>query len=241
MEGAMSANLRATASKATLNVLATAVSVLATGVAGCMLMLAVVPAEAAVLAPVFNITPGAIIGVDPNTGNPIVFYVFELGQTTHFNDDVLMTNPNAVPALTSITATLKPLGPDFTDKVVKVTPTTGGSGNCLSNPSTNPLGDGTFCMLSFDLLISPTDFDHNVGFTDVTVNGELMINGAFSPVGSVQFEVLVMDLPGGAPEPTTWAMMLLGFAGLGYMGYRRTSKLPSIWSAPTAATTRSAR
>jgi hypothetical protein len=24
----------------------------------------------------------------------------------------------------------------------------------------------------------------------------------------------------GAPEPSTWAMMLLGFAGLGYAGYR---------------------
>ena len=25
----------------------------------------------------------------------------------------------------------------------------------------------------------------------------------------------------GAPEPSTWAMMLLGFAGLGLAGYRR--------------------
>ena len=26
---------------------------------------------------------------------------------------------------------------------------------------------------------------------------------------------------GAVPEPSTWAMMLLGFAGLGYAGYRR--------------------
>jgi hypothetical protein len=26
----------------------------------------------------------------------------------------------------------------------------------------------------------------------------------------------------GAPEPTTWAMMLLGFAGLGVAGYCRS-------------------
>jgi hypothetical protein len=25
------------------------------------------------------------------------------------------------------------------------------------------------------------------------------------------------------PEPSTWAMMLIGFAGLGYAGYRRAS------------------
>jgi Ice-binding-like/PEP-CTERM motif len=32
--------------------------------------------------------------------------------------------------------------------------------------------------------------------------------------------------PGGspAPEPSTWAMMLLGFAGLGFVGYRRAAK-----------------
>ena len=28
--------------------------------------------------------------------------------------------------------------------------------------------------------------------------------------------------PGGVPEPSTWAMMLLGFAGLGYAAYRTT-------------------
>jgi hypothetical protein len=27
-----------------------------------------------------------------------------------------------------------------------------------------------------------------------------------------------------APEPSTWAMMILGFAGLGFAGYRRAGK-----------------
>ena len=30
------------------------------------------------------------------------------------------------------------------------------------------------------------------------------------------------------PEPSTWAMMLLGFAGLGFVGYRRSRKAVSI-------------
>ncbi len=34
-------------------------------------------------------------------------------------------------------------------------------------------------------------------------------------------------IPSGMPEPSTWAMMLLGFAGLGYAGFRRTPK-PSL-------------
>jgi hypothetical protein len=32
------------------------------------------------------------------------------------------------------------------------------------------------------------------------------------------------------PEPSTWAMMILGFAGVGFMGYRRKSK-PALMSA----------
>ena len=32
----------------------------------------------------------------------------------------------------------------------------------------------------------------------------------------------------GVPEPSTWAMMLIGFAGLGFAGYRRASKARAI-------------
>jgi len=28
----------------------------------------------------------------------------------------------------------------------------------------------------------------------------------------------------GVPEPSTWAMMILGFAGIGYMAHRRSRK-----------------
>ena len=33
-------------------------------------------------------------------------------------------------------------------------------------------------------------------------------------------------LPSSAPEPSTWAMMLAGFAGLGFVGFRRSRKQP---------------
>jgi hypothetical protein len=35
---------------------------------------------------------------------------------------------------------------------------------------------------------------------------------------------------GAVPEPSTWAMMILGFAGLGFMAYRRKSK-PALLAA----------
>jgi hypothetical protein len=46
--------------------------------------------------------------------------------------------------------------------------------------------------------------------TDITHQGPF--NAAFSLSGVT------------VPEPSTWAMMLLGFAGLGFVGYRRTRK-----------------
>jgi hypothetical protein len=39
-----------------------------------------------------------------------------------------------------------------------------------------------------------------------------------------------VTLAGAVPEPSTWAMMLLGFAGIGFIGYRRKSK-PALMAA----------
>jgi hypothetical protein len=33
------------------------------------------------------------------------------------------------------------------------------------------------------------------------------------------------EIKSGVPEPSTWAMMGLGFAALGYAGFRRTRKV----------------
>jgi choice-of-anchor C domain-containing protein len=41
--------------------------------------------------------------------------------------------------------------------------------------------------------------------------------------GGVFFDNLSV-VAGGVPEPATWATMLIGFAALGYMGYRRRAK-----------------
>lgn len=35
-----------------------------------------------------------------------------------------------------------------------------------------------------------------------------------------------LDATSAVPEPSTWAMMMLGFASLGFMAYRRKDKLP---------------
>ena len=53
--------------------------------------------------------------------------------------------------------------------------------------------------------------DSNYFFTDLPDSG----------AGSV---TVTPATPGGVPEPSTWAMMLAGFAGLGFLGYRQTVK-----------------
>jgi PEP-CTERM motif len=36
------------------------------------------------------------------------------------------------------------------------------------------------------------------------------------------------DMGSSVPEPSTWAMMMLGFAGLGYAAFRRSAKAPTL-------------
>jgi len=41
--------------------------------------------------------------------------------------------------------------------------------------------------------------------------------------GGANWALDTVSVTDGVPEPSTWAMMILGFAGIGFMAYRRTS------------------
>jgi PEP-CTERM motif len=66
----------------------------------------------------------------------------------------------------------------------------------------------------------------NGGQTDYASNGYVLLSAlpqfdrvfATSSSNSFEFDNVVA----GVPEPSTWAMLLLGFAGLGYAGFRRS-------------------
>jgi hypothetical protein len=72
--------------------------------------------------------------------------------------------------------------------------------------------------------------------TGLTIGTPIIALGSFNEVatvnpstGVVETTLLNINSPHGmdflaAPEPSTWAMMLLGFAGLGFMGYRASAK-----------------
>jgi hypothetical protein len=59
-------------------------------------------------------------------------------------------------------------------------------------------------------------------------NGTLSFN--VDPFFGTANRTAVFDLTAAIPEPSTWAMMLLGFASLGFMAYRRKSK-PALMAA----------
>ena len=41
-------------------------------------------------------------------------------------------------------------------------------------------------------------------------------------------EIATVAVAGAVPEPSTWAMMILGFAGVGFMAYRRRNQTASL-------------
>jgi hypothetical protein len=92
--------------------------------------------------------------------------------------------------------------------------------------------NGSYTTLSFDLtsasagniltLASFTATHYNTGDDDVFFGSDIKLaDGSTGNVGA-----LLAGDPGvqaAVPEPSTWAMMILGFFGVGFMAYRRRS------------------
>ena len=100
----------------------------------------------------------------------------------------------------------------------------GSGANFLSTPlaATTP---GSLTYASADLLVTLTDFnfkipnDGGTGFNRVSAFSPSPDSvGTDNAVGEFTLNVSAV------PEPSTWAMILLGFAGIGFMAYRRKSK-----------------
>jgi hypothetical protein len=90
----------------------------------------------------------------------------------------------------------------------------------FSGPSVLPITDVTVDSLS---TLDPTSVSFTASSIDVNVAGK-----GFSP-GS---EEIVLDISTSgtpaAPEPATWAMMLLGFVGLGLVGWHGSRKAAGL-------------
>ncbi|MEH2534032.1 hypothetical protein V1277_006673 [Bradyrhizobium sp. AZCC 1588] len=64
-------------------------------------------------------------------------------------------------------------------------------------------------------------------FTITSINGQLMTDVSLTAINGATFEDVRQvrlggfETVGAVPEPSTWAMMILGFAGVGFLAYRR--------------------
>jgi hypothetical protein len=68
---------------------------------------------------------------------------------------------------------------------------------------------------------SPTSFDLTTSFTNVVFNASAIGQNADITGSVTSFTAAV-------PESSTWAMMILGFFGVGFMAYRRKSGGPTL-------------
>jgi PEP-CTERM motif len=88
-------------------------------------------------------------------------------------------------------------------------------------------GSGSFTLPNY--LISSNNTLNFIGFTSSSPFTTITINDPTSGLAIDNF-TSATGLQSAVPEPSTWAMLLLGFAGVGFMAYRRKSK-PALMAA----------
>jgi hypothetical protein len=102
----------------------------------------------------------------------------------------------------------------------------------ISCTCSSPPGDGNVSATEGDLETflnregsQEADFTTFPLVTSLSIETEISVSaGAFSSASAMSVSNLFSQIYS-VPEPSTWAMMLIGFAGLGYAGWRQRSKL----------------
>jgi hypothetical protein len=136
-----------------------------------------------------------------STGGPHITFAFDLDKAITF-DDLTFTNPSKSDFDFVEDKSAGPTFGTFTDGIQ-------GKWNGTENHFAGPI-DFTIAG------ISVSDFIHNPEgyWAAADVQGSIGTGEAAGPIG----------IHTAIPEPSTWAMMLLGFAGLGFAGYRKAKR-----------------
>ena len=101
-----------------------------------------------------------------------------------------------------------------------------GAGGALTLSASNPSPTQSVSFTSNVIapsLISAFNRAASLSFTDVTPSAAIVAGTLRSFHSDVSG-----DFSSSVPEPSTWAMMLLGFAGLGYVGFRKARARSAI-------------
>ena len=99
-----------------------------------------------------------------------------------------------------------------------------GSGLALTASNPSPLQSVTFTSdVIAPNVLAAFDRAASLSFTDVTPSAAIVLGTLRSFTADVSG-----DFSATVPEPSTWAMMLLGFVGLGYAGFRKARARSTI-------------
>jgi hypothetical protein len=98
---------------------------------------------------------------------------------------------------------------------------TNGANSVSWTPNINPVGDG---WVAFQVQLNQANFGSNLAsilsnVTELQIRGEFIVGAEVEGLDNVK-----LTSSSAVPEPSTWAMMLLGFASVGFIAYRRKSK-----------------
>jgi hypothetical protein len=89
-------------------------------------------------------------------------------------------------------------------------------------------GSQTFTELSAQFVV-PTGANLPLAPPESSALGSVAF-GPFDDTKNLAPWISLVSIPSAVPEPSTWAMMISGFCGLGFMAYRRKSK-PALMAA----------
>ena len=147
-----------------------------------------------------------------STGGPHITFAFNLDPSVSISfNDLTFSNPLKSDFTFALNKDAGSTFGPFTDGI-------NGTWNGTSNHFAGPI-DFTIAGLHV------SDFTQNAkgywGIVDV-----LGSHGTGEAGGNMGVITTITSVTPSVPEPSTWAMMLLGFAGLGYAGFKRTRKSP---------------
>jgi hypothetical protein len=99
-------------------------------------------------------------------------------------------------------------------------PLTSATWSATNQPFT--VSTNQFYTVSLETYVSANVYFGDNAFISAFVDPTFTIDPTTSNIG--QLDLIFSSNIGAVPEPSTWAMMILGFAGVGFMAYRRKSK-----------------
>jgi hypothetical protein len=97
--------------------------------------------------------------------------------------------------------------------------------------------DASGAFVGAPVIIVPTSYISGTSLSDTATYAGETLSGLGVTPGTFEWtwgtgtnQNFTLEISSAVPEPSTWAMMILGFAGLGFVAYRRKSK-PALMAA----------